>query len=125
MTPDQLDQMIFETTQHIDNEISKLKNLTTARKFTREDQEQQAKNWKNLRTQKEKTAQRSQQERDQTSRKIIIGGLYLSKMQQDPEKYAPVFSMLEKTLTRDRDRKLFGFETLSTEEKSKKNLNHT
>ena len=117
MTPDQLDQMIFETTQHIDNEISKLKNLTTARKFTREDQEQQAKNWKNLRTQKEKTAQRSQQERDQTARKIIIGGLYLSKMQQDPEKYAPVFSILEKTLTRDRDRKLFGFEPLSSDQK--------
>lgn len=121
MNTEKLDQMILETTQHIDNEISKLKNLTEARKFTREEQEQQAKNWKSLLAQKEKTAQRSQQERDQTSRKIIIGGLYLSKMQQDPEKYAPVFSMLEKILTRDRDRKLFGFETLLTEVKNIKN----
>lgn len=38
-------------------------------------------------------------------------------MMEDPEKYAPIFNLLEKSLIRDRDRKLFGFESLSNDQK--------
>lgn len=117
MTPQELDQMIFETTQKIDLEVSKLKNLASEKKFTAEEQQQQKRNWQNLIDQKSKTVQRSKQERDQTSRKIIVGSIYLTKMMEDPEKYAPIFNLLEKSLIRDRDRKLFGFESLSNDQK--------
>lgn len=117
MTPQELDQMIFETTQKIDAEISKLKNLASEKKFTAEEQQQQKRNWQNLIDQKSKTVQRSKEERDNTSKKIIVGSIYLAKMIEDPEKYALIFSLLEKTLIRDRDRKLFGFEPLSSDQK--------
>ena len=117
MTPQELDQMIFETTQKIDLEVSKLKNLASEKKFTAEEQQQQKRNWQNLIDQKSKTVQRSKQERDQTTRKIIVGSIYLTKMMEDPEKYAPIFNLLEKSLIRDRDRKLFGFEPLSNDQK--------
>lgn len=117
MNTHEIDQMIFETTQKIDAEISKLKNLASEKKFTAEEQQQQKRNWQNLIDQKSKTVQRSKEERDNTSRKIIVGSIYLAKMVEDPKKYAPIFSLLEKTLTRDRDRKLFGFEPLSSDQK--------
>jgi hypothetical protein len=117
MTPKQLDQMIFETTQQIDVEVSKLKNLASEKIFTVEEQKQQKKNWQNLIEQKSKTVQRSKEERDNTSRKIIVGSIYLTKMFEDPEKYALIFSLLEKTLVRDRDRDLFGFKPLSNDQK--------
>lgn len=118
MNTHEIDQMIFETTQKIDAEISKLKNLASEKKFTAEEQQQQKRNWQNLIDQKSKTVQRSKEERDNTSRKIIVGSIYLAKMVEDPKKYAPIFSLLEKTLTRDRDRKLFGFEPLSGDQKN-------
>lgn len=118
MNTHEIDQMIFETTQKIDAEISKLKNLASEKKFTAEEQQQQKRNWQNLIDQKSKTVQRSKEERDNTSRKIIVGSIYLAKMHEDPKKYAPIFSLLEKTLTRDRDRKLFGFEPLSGDQKN-------
>lgn len=117
MTPKELDQMIFETTQKIDVEVSNLKNLASEKTFTAEEQKQQKKNWQNLIEQKSKTVQRSKNERDNTSRKIIVGSIYLTKMIEDPEKYAPIFSLLEKTLVRDRDRDLFGFKPLSNDQK--------
>lgn len=117
MNTQELDQMIFETTQKINAEVSKLKNLASEKKFTAEEQQQQKRNWQNLIDQKSKTVQRSKQERDQTSRKIIVGSIYLTKMMEDPEKYAPIFNLLEKSLIRDRDRKLFGFESLSNDQK--------
>ena len=117
MTPKELDQMIFETTQKIDVEVSNLKNLAFEKTFTAEQQKQQKKNWQNLIEQKSKTVQRSKNERDNTSRKIIVGSIYLTKMIEDPEKYAPIFSLLEKTLVRDRDRDLFGFKPLSNDQK--------
>lgn len=117
MNAQELDQMIFETTQKIDAEISKLKNLASEKRFTVEEQQQQKRNWQNLIEQKSKMVQRSQKERDQTSRKIIVGSIYLAKMFEDQEKYKPIFTLLEKTLLRDRDRKLFGFEHLSDDEK--------
>lgn len=117
MNTQELDQMIFETTQKINAEVSKLKNLASEKKFTVEEQQQQKRNWQNLIDQKSKTVQRSKQERDQTSRKIIVGSIYLTKMMEDPEKYAPIFNLLEKSLIRDRDRKLFGFESLSNDQK--------
>lgn len=117
MNTHEIDQMIFETTQQIDAEISKLKNLASEKKFTAEEQQQQKRNWQNLIDQKSKTVQRSKEERDNTSKKIIVGSIYLAKMIEDPEKYALIFSLLEKTLIRDRDRKLFGFEPLSSDQK--------
>lgn len=117
MNTQDLEQMIFETTQKIDLEVSKLKNLASEKIFTAEEQEQQKQNWQNLIDQKSKTVQRSKEERDQTSRKIIVGGIYVSRMFEDPEKYATIFILLEKTLMRDRDRKLFGFEPLSNDQK--------
>lgn len=117
MNTHEIDQMIFETTQQIDAEISKLKNLASEKKFTAEEQQQQKRNWQNLIDQKSKIVQRSKEERDNTSKKIIVGSIYLAKMIEDPEKYAPIFSLLEKTLIRDRDRKLFGFEPLSSDQK--------
>ena len=48
MNTHEIDQMIFETTQKIDAEISKLKNLASEKKFSAEEQQQQKRNWQNL-----------------------------------------------------------------------------
>lgn len=117
MINSETDQSIIQITNNLNNELSKLQNLTSTMKFTKADQQQQKKNWEQLKEQRKKCSQNSQERRDDTSRKILVGAIYLKRMYEDPQKFAPIFELLEKTLIRDRDRKLFGFEPLSSDQK--------
>ena len=117
MINSETDQSIIQITNNLNNELSKLQNLTSTMKFTKADQQQQKKNWEQLKEQRKKCSQNSQERRDDTSRKILVGAIYLKRMYEDPQKFAPIFELLEKITIKDRYLKLFVFIILSDEEK--------
>ena len=49
-----------------------------------------------------------------TRRKILIGALMLQEMKDKPDTEKTVINKLDKFLTKERDRELFGFATLET-----------
>jgi len=59
-----------------------------------------------------KTAKR----KAETRRKILIGAVILQEMALRPDFDAWVYKLLEKRLTKDRDRQLFGLENIKVDE---------
>ncbi len=58
-----------------------------------------------------KARQKQQQRKDDTRRKILIGGAVLKEAQADPEFQQALQAILDKHITRDHDRKLFHWQT--------------
>lgn len=75
--------------------------------------EKQTERLKQLKAQKqalesrEKAKEKEQQRKDDTRRKILLGSLYLTKMNNDELEKQKILTELSEYLTEDRDRKLF------------------
>lgn len=56
---------------------------------------------------RERTKRKEQERKEETRRKILVGSMYLKRMEEDVIFNQQVLSHLDKYLTEDRDRKLF------------------
>lgn len=68
----------------------------------------QLKAQKKLQENREKKKLKEQERKDDTRRKILLGAMYLQKMRQDEYAYQKILASLDKYLTENRDRVLFG-----------------
>ena len=56
---------------------------------------------------RERTKRKEQERKEETRRKILVGSMYLKRMEEDENFNQQVLSHLDKYLTEERDRKLF------------------
>lgn len=78
----------------------------------------QLKAQKKLAENREKKKAKEQQRKDDTRRKILLGAMCLQMMKDDEQAYQKILARMDKFLTENRDRVLFGFAELPTEPKT-------
>lgn len=77
----------------------------------------QLKEQKKLAENREKKKAKEQERKDETRRKILIGSMYLQRMKNDEQYKQNILQALDRYLTENRDRKLFGLSELLVEPK--------
>lgn len=77
----------------------------------------QLKAQKKLAENREKKKAKEQQRKDDTRRKILLGAMCLQMMKDDEQAYQKILARMDKFLTENRDRVLFGFTEPPTEPK--------
>ncbi|KDN24272.1 putative mobilization protein (MobS-like) (plasmid) [Moraxella bovoculi 237] len=77
----------------------------------------QLKEQKKLAENREKKKAKEQERKDETRRKILIGSMYLQRMKNDEQYNQNILQALDRYLTENRDRKLFGLSELPVEPK--------
>lgn len=73
---------------------------------------------KKLAENRAKKKAKEQERKDDTRRKILLGSMYFQKMKEDEQYKLRILEALDRYLTEDRDRKLFGLALLSEENPS-------
>jgi hypothetical protein len=87
--------------------------LTLEQKIEQQEQKlKQLKAQKQAAEAKEKARQKEQDRKDDTRIKILLGSYLKKKMDSNPDFNSQTLDALEKYLTEDRDRKLFGLAPL-------------
>lgn len=59
---------------------------------------------------RQKAKAKEQERKAETRRKILVGAEVLKRARNHPDQYARVLAMMDETLTREDDRKLFGLD---------------
>ena len=77
----------------------------------------QLKEQKKLAENREKKKAKEKERKDETRRKILLGAMCLQMMKDDEQAYQKILARMDKFLTENRDRVLFGFAKLPTEPK--------
>lgn len=77
----------------------------------------QLKAQKKLAENREKKKAKEQERKDETRRKILLGAMLLQRMKNDEQYNQNILAWLDKYLTENRDRKLFGLPELPVEPK--------
>lgn len=77
----------------------------------------QLKEQKKLAENREKKKAKEQERKDETRRKILIGSMYLQRMKNDEQYNQNILQALDRYLTVNRDRVLFGLPELPVEPK--------
>lgn len=68
----------------------------------------QLKEQKKLAENRERKKRKEQERKDETRKKIVLGALYLQRMKKDEQFNEQILEWLDRILTENRDRKLFG-----------------
>jgi len=69
-----------------------------------------------MRLAKEQALLRSEERKEETRRKILVGSFYLENSRKNSEDYNKLVERMDKYLTRDHDRKVFGLPPIEENE---------